>query len=61
MARPGTLARAWAHPFVPAPVLAAIAGLAGLGVAGAAAAPWPALLAWVVLALSAGYAVSGSV
>jgi hypothetical protein len=54
------LGRAWAHPLAPAPVLAAL-GVAVAAVALLDSAAPVAVLAWVVLALSAGYAVSGSV
>jgi len=46
------------HPLTPALVL----GGAGVGTAAAVwAGRLPVLVAWVVLALSAGYAISGSV
>lgn len=46
------------HPLAPA----LLVGGAGVGVAGAVwAGRMPVLVAWVVLALAAGYAISGSV
>lgn len=49
----------WAHPFAPAPVLVAAGATAA--VVGVLGAGLPVLVAWAVLALSAGYAISGSV
>jgi hypothetical protein len=50
----GTARRGWTHPLAPAPLLV----VAAVAVATTGA---PVLVAWVVLALSAGYAISGSV
>lgn len=50
----GSARRGWTHPLAPAPLLA-VAAVATL------LAGRPVLVAWVVLALSAGYAISGSV
>jgi hypothetical protein len=49
----------WAHPFAPAPVLVT-AGVT-VAVVSVLGAGLPVLVAWAVLALSAGYAISGSV
>jgi hypothetical protein len=49
----------WAHPFAPAPVLVAAGATAA--VVSVVGADLPVLVAWAVLALSAGYAISGSV
>lgn len=68
MVHPAALRRAWAHPLVPAPVLGALglavgalAATAAVAATSSAPAPPIVLTAWVVLAVSAGYAVSGSV
>jgi hypothetical protein len=55
----------WAHPFAPAPVLAVLGALVFAGWlqwTSAGGTSWlPVLVAWVVLALCAGYSISGSV
>jgi hypothetical protein len=62
VSRARTAGLRWSHPFAPAPVLAVLAALTVGGLA-AESSSWqlPVLVAWVVLALSAGYSISGSV
>lgn len=50
--------RRWAHPFTPVLLISGLTGGIALLLLGGHR---PAALAWVAIALSAGYAVSGSV